>query len=354
MEEPRAIFRISGPELETQSATVTRGGLRVGRVPGNDLVLNHPLVSRQHMRVTWRDGAFWVEDLGSSNGTRLGDRRLEPNTPERLNPGDAVRVGPFVLTLERVEGLAPAELAPPLTVEEAAPAAPPLPPPMPSHLPEQSALGESEPAPPPELPEPRARRQAPPPERLPEESALPPSALPPSAPPPPPLDGDGRYPVGIPRDRSTWLRYLPSIYSEDGFTGRYLLIFESIMAPIVWMIDNFDLYLSPGLAPAEWLQWMAGWLDVVLLPGIPVERQRAILSEAGWLFLRRGTRAALERLLELYFGVKPDIIESRDRPCHFTVRLALGRGEAALSRAVAERLIESQKPAFADYTLEMT
>ena len=347
MEEPRAVFKITGPDLERDEITVSRAGLRVGRVPGNDLVLNHQLISRQHMRIVWRDGAFWLEDLESRNGTWLGDRRVPPAAPERLNPGDAVRLGPYLLTFVRLaagEELPPREApAPPPEAEPpsrlpegSALESPPPPPAPPSRVPEQSAI-ESPPPLPPE-----------PPSRAPEESALPPSE-PPAAPP-----ADGAYPVGIPRDQSRWLQYLPAIYAEDGFTGRYLLIFESVMAPIIWAVDNFDLYLSPQIAPAEWLRWMAGWFDLVMLPGLPVERQRALVSEVGWLFLRRGTRAGLARLLELYFGVKPDIIENKDRPCHFTVRLPLAHGEAALSRAVAERLIESQKPAFAGYTLELS
>ncbi|MCZ7545574.1 MAG: FHA domain-containing protein [Anaerolineae bacterium] len=361
MEEPRAVFKITGPNLERDEIVVTRGGLTVGRVAGNDLILDHPLISRRHMRFTWQDGAFWVEDLGSRNGTWIGDRRIEPNTPARVNAGDSIRTGPYLFTFEQVEGLEPpaapeaAAPPPPSKVPEqsriesepkkprtkARPAEPP-PAPPPSRVPEQSRIDS-----PPPL---EAREPAAPPSRLPEESKLPPSG--PPGPPAPP--GNGAYPFGIPRDKSNWLQYLPALYAEDAFIGRYLLVFESVMAPIIWMIDNFDLYLTPQVAPAEWLKWIASWFDLLLLPSLPVERQRALVDHVGWLFLRRGTRAGLERLLELYFGVKPEIIENADRACHFTVKLRLGRGEAALSRAVAERLIESQKPAFAGYALEIS
>ena len=36
-----------------------------------------------------------------------------------------------------------------------------------------------------------------------------------------------------------------------------LLIFESMFSPIFWTLDHFDLYLTPELAPEEWLHWMA-------------------------------------------------------------------------------------------------
>ncbi len=369
MEDPRAIFKITGPNLDRDQVTVTRGGLKVGRVAGNDLVLDHPLISRQHMRFAWRDGGFWVEDLGSRNGTWIGDRRLEPNTPERLTPGDAIRTGPYLFTYEGLVGVGLVEAAPegeappvhpqplpsPLPEQpvsepkpEARAEAPALPP-LPSHLPEGSDIESPPPLPKPQPPAAAEPQPIPsPPPSLPDAPFLPPSEPPPAPP------RNGAYPIGVPRDRSNWLQYLPSIYAEDAFTGRFLLIFESVMAPLSWIIDNFDFYLSPETTPVEWLRWMASWFDLLLLPSLKLEQQQAIMSQAGWLFLRRGTRAALERLLELYFGVKPEIIENTGRPCHFTVRLPLGRGEAALSRAVAERLIESQKPAFAGYSLEIT
>jgi phage tail-like protein len=120
------------------------------------------------------------------------------------------------------------------------------------------------------------------------------------------------------------------------------------------LIDNFDLFLSPEVAPAEWLQWMASWFDILLLPELPIERQRQIMSQIGWLFMRRGTPAGLQRLLELYYGATPEIIENE--PCHFIVRLPLkeiSEDTMPFDREVADRLILSQKPAFASYTLEL-
>jgi phage tail-like protein len=148
------------------------------------------------------------------------------------------------------------------------------------------------------------------------------------------------------------MAYLPEIYQQDEFIGRYLLIFESLFAPLTWIVDNFDMYLSPEVAPANWLQWMAGWFDLLLLPDLPEDTQRRIMDQVGWLYLRRGTPAGLARLLELYFGVVPEIIE--DEPCHFEVVLPLSESTVNMGREVAERLIESQRPAFASYTLTVT
>ncbi|MBN1285174.1 MAG: FHA domain-containing protein [Anaerolineae bacterium] len=320
MEEPRGTFRLTGPNIQQDEITVTREGLTVGRVPGSDVILIHTQISRRHLRIMWQGRQFWVEDLDSRNGTWLRDRRLQPHQAEPLNPGDTIRAGPYMFTFVGVQ------------VDE--------PQPVPSRLPEESILQS-------------VARVLRPPSNVPEISRIEEQAPPPSLPSlpqsgPPPADG---YPVGVPRDRSTWLQYLPGIYGEHEFIGRYLLIFESLLAPIMWMRDNFTMCMDPQSAPEDWLYWIAGWFDLLIIPDLSVERLRAILDEAGWLFARRGTRAGMERLFELYFGVKPEIVESEDSP-HFTMRLALG-DDSLQTRTLVERLIESQKPAFAGYTLEI-
>jgi len=294
-EEVKALFRISGPELETDEILVGRQGLRAGRGSDNTLVLNHREISRQHMRVVWReDDAYLVEDLNSSNGVFLNDSRITSRLPQELSVGDVVRFGPFILTLEK--------LVFSQRIVRRIPTA------------DERDGGETGA------------------DLLIEGMAI-------------------THPPGIPRDASTWLKYLPSIYSDDEYVGRFLLIFESIMAPITWHIDNFDLYLSPNIAGTEWLQWMASWFDVLLVPELPILRQRSILEQMGWLFMRRGTVAGMQRLLELYFGVSVEIIE--DQLCHFVVRVPFSETDPLLSsEKLIRRLIDSQCPSFAAYRLE--
>ncbi len=324
MENPRAILKLTGPDLKTDRIDLRGEALRIGRAPDNELVLPDQQVSRYHARVFWHEGQYYVEDLGSRNGTRVNGERLTPGEPQALNPGDVIQIGPYTMKFSGIV----------VEVAEEPPAERPAPMPLPE--PEEAPPPPEEAAPPPSVPS-----------KLPEESALGPPPAPPAAP-----EAEARYPRGIPTDRSSYLRYLPAIYADNDFLGRYLLIFESILSPIEWILDNFDMYLDPATAPREWLLWIAGWFDVLLHPDLPIERQRAIVAEIGELFLRRGTRRGLARLLELYFGVEPEI-EDQEKPNHFTVRLKLGRGKAALSRVLAERLIESQKPAHTTYTLEI-
>jgi pSer/pThr/pTyr-binding forkhead associated (FHA) protein len=52
-----------------------------------------------HARLYGKDGTWFVEDLGSTNGTYLNDRRL--SNPAEVHAGDVVRVGKTLLELRR-------------------------------------------------------------------------------------------------------------------------------------------------------------------------------------------------------------------------------------------------------------
>ncbi|MFN0123885.1 MAG: FHA domain-containing protein [Blastocatellia bacterium] len=79
-------------------------GLTIGRLGGNDLVLNHPTVSRTHAGIRDLNGDYWISNLSEANGTLLNGEALD-NTP--LADGDVIQIGPFILrTKYEQEGLA--------------------------------------------------------------------------------------------------------------------------------------------------------------------------------------------------------------------------------------------------------
>jgi uncharacterized protein (TIGR02996 family) len=53
--------------------------------------------SRQHAVFAWEDGALFVEDLNSSNGTFVNRARVYPGQRRRLEANDVVQVGPIQL-----------------------------------------------------------------------------------------------------------------------------------------------------------------------------------------------------------------------------------------------------------------
>jgi pSer/pThr/pTyr-binding forkhead associated (FHA) protein len=71
----------------------------VGRAPGCGVSLPDVTVSQLHARVFRRDGAFYLEDLGSTNGTWLNRGRVGAAVP--LKRGDRVRIGSTLLEVTR-------------------------------------------------------------------------------------------------------------------------------------------------------------------------------------------------------------------------------------------------------------
>ena len=59
--------------------------LTIGRDVENSIVLDHTAISRFHCRITSESGQYFVQDLGSTNGTYLNGRRI---SREPLSPGD--------------------------------------------------------------------------------------------------------------------------------------------------------------------------------------------------------------------------------------------------------------------------
>ena len=75
------------------------GPLQIGRAEACQLRLSDTYVSSFHARIFDRDGSWFVEDLGSTNGTYLNQRRI--TSPTELQAGDRVKVGKTVLELRR-------------------------------------------------------------------------------------------------------------------------------------------------------------------------------------------------------------------------------------------------------------
>ncbi|RKY16437.1 MAG: hypothetical protein DRP63_05385 [Planctomycetota bacterium] len=85
-----------GPQ-KGKSVRVEQGRVvRVGRAGDCDLVLNDPLVSRHHFEVEGRNGAFYIRDPGSTNGTYLNGEKVSGE--RELQVGDRIEVGDCLLT----------------------------------------------------------------------------------------------------------------------------------------------------------------------------------------------------------------------------------------------------------------
>ena len=76
----------------------------LGRREDNDVVLPYSFVSARHGRLFRREGALYVEDMGSTNGTLVNEQPLTPLVARALGPDDLVKVGEIVLQARWTEG----------------------------------------------------------------------------------------------------------------------------------------------------------------------------------------------------------------------------------------------------------
>ncbi len=87
--DPECSFRLLPGEIRT-----------IGRAAGAQFIVEAPLVSRVHCRLTLSpQGELTVEDLDSTNGTFVNDRKVDEAVP--LQPADTLKVGRVVFEVLR-------------------------------------------------------------------------------------------------------------------------------------------------------------------------------------------------------------------------------------------------------------
>ncbi|MFO7697876.1 MAG: phage tail protein I [Anaerolineae bacterium] len=338
-EEARYRLIIVSPDEPAREQVIDRPLVLIGRDSTRaDLVLPHAWVSRAHARIYCDREPYRVEDLGSSNGTLLNDLPLAPNEPRPLKPGDVIAIGPFRLTLEALlpEPETPSEG----TMEE----------------PASSGTSADQAAAPSSGPEPPAVDMAIL-ERLGTRRATRDRGVPPPPEPPEtPTLVTGPAPVerwiGMPRLASRWLQYLPPIYAEDDFVGRYLLVFEDLLGPIQQIVAHWDLFLDPDTAPLSFLPWLNDWMAHLVDEHWSPETQRELLRKSSWLHQARGTALGLVTHLQIATGCDVSIEENADGP--HTFRVILSAQGKEIDQRIVERIIDLNRPAHTTYTIRVT
>jgi len=137
---------------------------------------------------------------------------------------------------------------------------------------------------------------------------------------------------------SSYLEYLPAIFQEgedgDAFVGRFLKIFEKLLsgiddlAPdtlptdatelgydifklpiqlssdinpgIEQTIDKIHEFFDPELTPAEFLQWLAGWVALILREDWKPLPKRRLIKRIVPLYKKRGTKSGLLEYLRIF------------------------------------------------------
>ncbi|MDJ0594334.1 MAG: phage tail protein [Pleurocapsa sp. MO_226.B13] len=150
---------------------------------------------------------------------------------------------------------------------------------------------------------------------------------------------------------STYLQYLPEIYSEQQFLGRFLLAFEQILTGLegaesepktgleeeisqiyqLFSPTEIDKFFDSNNAQQQeilndFLQWLASWVALSLRADWTQEQQQAFLANIVSLYRFRGTKKNLVELLQIYTGkeFEPRIIEPEDTPFQIGVNSTIG------------------------------
>lgn len=178
------------------------------------------------------------------------------------------------------------------------------------------------------------------------------------------------------RPRSLYTGFLPQMYREVDFIGRFLKIFEQTFEPAFHVSESLWAYLDPLTAPRAMLPFLAHWQGWELFPGLDRQRQRQLLKDAFVLHQWRGTRRGLRLYLHLYTGLPLEedqairiqeifglgcllgqtqigetAIVGGGQRFHFRVDLYPRPGDPPWDETLLHRIIHQMKPAFCTYDL---
>lgn len=173
---------------------------------------------------------------------------------------------------------------------------------------------------------------------------------------------------------------LPGVFQRTVQPGTPLFalleVMEALPAPDEAVLDQLDAFFDPYRAPVAFIPFLASWVDLerLLLQGPEdfsnqasdeappplqsgVGRLRELVAAATYLAQWRGTARGLLRFLETATGVRGFRIEEqvpgpdgRLRPFHIRVYMP---EEVVVYRVMVERIIESEKPAYVTYELQV-
>ena len=83
---------------DTQELLFEKDEVTIGRVAGNDIVLNKGNVSKYHTQLVLKDGKFIVVDLKSTNGTFVNGKKIA--APQVVKPTDKIYIGDYILNVD--------------------------------------------------------------------------------------------------------------------------------------------------------------------------------------------------------------------------------------------------------------
>lgn len=95
----RVVQTGSDARLHTGSVLELLPETDLGAAADNDLVLGDRFVSGHHARLRWDGATWWLEDLGSTNGSSVNQNPSPPHTPLPVPSGALIQLGDMTFEL---------------------------------------------------------------------------------------------------------------------------------------------------------------------------------------------------------------------------------------------------------------
>ncbi len=171
--------------------------------------------------------------------------------------------------------------------------------------------------------------------------------------------------AGLPSPRPIGLD-LPALFQEDELCQRLTTAFDAALAPVFTTLDCFESYLTPRLAPEDFVDWLASWVGIDIDETWTLERRRQLVEDAVALYRVRGTAVGLAAHIRLYTGATPELEESggcawsetADSPLpgssepHIIVRLEVP-DPSTINATTVNRIVADSRPAHLPYGVEI-
>jgi phage tail-like protein len=103
---------------------------------------------------------------------------------------------------------------------------------------------------------------------------------------------------------------LPALYADDSFAQRMCQGLDEVLAPVLATLDCLPAYLDPETAPADLVEWLAGWVGMAVALDMPDQWRRQLVASAARLYVWRGTLYAIKAVIQRSTGQVPEILES--------------------------------------------
>jgi pSer/pThr/pTyr-binding forkhead associated (FHA) protein len=97
----KPIYLQHDPDANNSARKFTDTEILIGRDPACNFTIADTAISAKHARLFFRQNQWWVEDLGSTNGTYLNDEPIE--APVILMDGDQIKISNHVILISIIQ-----------------------------------------------------------------------------------------------------------------------------------------------------------------------------------------------------------------------------------------------------------